>query len=253
MAVDASDLHDELRAVARSMLAELRDRGSPEAGAAWRRLAEAGWLGLDVPEACGGAEATFAEVAVVLEEMGRAPVPTAYMGTAVLGTGLLALLSPGDERDDLLSGAAAGEARLAVAMASEACDPAGVEDFRLSRTAAGPRLHGGSPFVLDAPGADRLLVLAREPDGTRVVVVLDPAADGVSVEPRPLIDATRQVGAVEVGEAGGDGLAVDEGAVWRFAGDPDAAAGRLLDRVALDRALFGSPAAHRRRLAARYA
>jgi alkylation response protein AidB-like acyl-CoA dehydrogenase len=224
MGVDASELHDELRAVARSMLGKLRDQGSPNGAAAWRQLAGAGWLGLDVPEAHGGAGATFAEVAVVLEEMGRAPVPTGYLGTAVLGTGLLALLEPGAGRDDLLSRAAAGEARLAVAMAGEECDPAGVEDFRLD----GRRLHGGSPFVVDAPGADRVLVLAREPDGTRVVVALDPAAGGVRTEPRPLLDATRQVGSVTV-----DGLAVSEEAVWRFAGDPDAAVGRLLDRAAV--------------------
>jgi alkylation response protein AidB-like acyl-CoA dehydrogenase len=230
MGADASELHDELRAVARNMLGKLRDQGSPDAAAAWRQLAGAGWLGLDVPEAHGGAGATLAEVAVVLEEMGRAPVPTAYLGTAVLGTGLLALLEPGAGRDDLLSRAAAGEARLAVAMASEECGPARAEDFRLS----GLRLEGGSPFVVDAPGADRLLVLAREPDGGRAVVALDPAAGGVRVEPRPLIDATRQVGSVSVSVDGeGDGVAVDEGAVWRFAGDPDAAVGALLDRAAV--------------------
>lgn len=56
----------------------------------------------------------------------------------------------GYHRDDLPSRAAAGEARLVVAMASETCDPAAVEDFRLARTAAGPLVHGGSPFALDA-------------------------------------------------------------------------------------------------------
>ena len=37
-----------------------------------RLLARSGWLGLEVPPALDGAGATFAEVAVVLEEMGRA-------------------------------------------------------------------------------------------------------------------------------------------------------------------------------------
>ena len=46
----------------------------------WPVLAEAGWVGLEVPERLGGAGATFAEVAVICEELGRAASASSYLG-----------------------------------------------------------------------------------------------------------------------------------------------------------------------------
>src|SRR5690606_36455851 len=82
----------------------------------WARAAELGWLGLEVPEALGGAGATFAEVAVVVEELGRAATSAHYLGTAVLGEGLLAALGPGARRDELLGRIAGGDEVVAVAV-----------------------------------------------------------------------------------------------------------------------------------------
>ena len=53
----------------------------------WPVLAEAGWVGLEVPDEFGGAGATFAEVAVICEEMGRAASANSYLGSAVLAVG----------------------------------------------------------------------------------------------------------------------------------------------------------------------
>ena len=61
------EFHDELRAVARDLLGTVR----PGASVEWRLLAESGWLGLEVPAALSGADATFAETAVVLQELGE--------------------------------------------------------------------------------------------------------------------------------------------------------------------------------------
>jgi alkylation response protein AidB-like acyl-CoA dehydrogenase len=69
-----------------------------------------GWPGIEVPESLGGAGAGFAEVAVVLEELGRAASTIPYLGT-VLAVG--ALLEVG--ADDLLAGIASGEVRATLA------------------------------------------------------------------------------------------------------------------------------------------
>ncbi len=53
----------------------------------WPVLVDAGWVGLEVPEQFGGAGATFAETAVVCEEMGRAASANSYLGSAVLPSG----------------------------------------------------------------------------------------------------------------------------------------------------------------------
>ena len=84
-----SEFHDELRAVARDLLGTVR----PGASVEWRLLAESGWLGLEVPAALSGADATFAETAVVLQELGRAAVRSPYLGAVVLGVGALGPLA----------------------------------------------------------------------------------------------------------------------------------------------------------------
>src|SRR5450631_2275809 len=96
----------ELRAVARKMLA-----GTAE----WPLMADAGWLGLEVPEALGGSGVTFAEVAVILQEQGRAAAASPYLGTVALGVAALTLLdAPGVP--EVLGGIAAGVLRAAVAV-----------------------------------------------------------------------------------------------------------------------------------------
>ncbi len=146
MAHEFDEFHEELRSVAGDLLA--KDRTVD-----WSVLADAGWTGLEVPDDLGGAGATFDEVAVVCEEMGRAASATSYLGSAVLAVGLLKSLQPSDSRDELLTAVAAGSVRPAVAVGSFTFD--------------GGRLSGHAEFVPDADGADRLLVIAADPAAPR--------------------------------------------------------------------------------------
>lgn len=150
------EFHDELRAVAGVVLSKDRVVG-------WPVLVDAGWVGLEVPERFGGAGATFAETAVICEEMGRAASANSYLGSAVLAVGTLNALQPSATRDGLLADVASGAARMAVAL-----DPL--------------------EFVPDAEGADRILVIA---DGG--VDVAD-----VTVKKQPVLDETRRLATVTV-------------------------------------------------------
>ena len=120
----------------------------------WPVLVDAGWTGLEVPEHLGGAGATFAEVAVICEEMGRAASATGYLGGAVLAVGALKALAPSETRDTLLSGIACGRIRAR---------------RRVGRLPAGARSArpDSAEFVPDAAAADRLLVLAPPPATSR--------------------------------------------------------------------------------------
>src|SRR6478672_1198394 len=109
MAPEFAEFHAELRSVAGDLLA--KDRAVD-----WSSLVDAGWVGLEVPEQFGGAGATFAEVAVICEEMGRAASANSYLGSAVLAVGTLKALQPSDTRDALLSDVASGTVRLTVAL-----------------------------------------------------------------------------------------------------------------------------------------
>jgi alkylation response protein AidB-like acyl-CoA dehydrogenase len=150
---DYSEFHDELRSVAGDLLA--KDRAVD-----WPVLVDAGWVGLEVPEQFGGAGATFAESAVICQEMGRAASANSYLGSAVLAVGTLKALQPSETRDRLLADVASGAVRCAVAIESD--------------------------FVPDAEGADRILVLTD--DG-----VADTAP---TVTPTPVLDETRRLATV---------------------------------------------------------
>jgi alkylation response protein AidB-like acyl-CoA dehydrogenase len=212
---DLAELHDELRGVARAALAR------PDAD--WRRYADAGWLGLEVPDALGGAGATFAEVLVVAEELGRAAADSAFLGTVVLGVGALALADGGAGRDELLAAVAAGEATVAVA-GGPLGHGAGTAPFVLDRSEGAARLSGRATFVADATRADQLLLVARDGD-QQLLVAVPQGAPGLAVDARPVLDVTRALADVEA-----DALVVDSALAWPLPAD---GLGRLADRAAL--------------------
>jgi alkylation response protein AidB-like acyl-CoA dehydrogenase len=224
-----AEFHDELRTVARALLAPTSPlvTGGEPAAADWPQLAQAGWLGLDVPEEHGGAGASLAEVAVVLEELGRAATASPVLG-AVLAVGALGLVEPSPIRDDLLVRIAAGDVTAAVALPTGDVDGgAGALPFRVERADGSARLFGRAPFVPDAPDAARLLVVASDPSSGPVLVVVAPGA--VEVRPTPVVDATRSLGEVVA-----DGTPVDGDRCWPLTADPRDLVLRGAVAVALD-------------------
>jgi alkylation response protein AidB-like acyl-CoA dehydrogenase len=196
MAHEFEEFHEELRSVAGDLLA--KDRTVD-----WSVLVDAGWTGLEVPDDLGGAGATFGEVAVICEEIGRAASATDYLGSAVLAVGVLNSLQPNNSRDELLTGVAQGSIRPAVVL----------DGFSLDNG----RLTGHAEFVPDAEGADRILVITDD-------VVVDAA--GLTVTPQPVLDETRRLATVTA-----DGADVSE--VLKFDGDPHAHVRRLHERAAV--------------------
>lgn len=179
---DFTEFHDELRSVAGDLLT--KDRGVE-----WSTLVDAGWVGLEVPEQFGGAGASFAEAAVVCEEIGRAASATSFLGSAVLAVGALNAVQPSTTRDELLADIASGATRVAVALEPH-------------------------DFVPDAEGADRILLVTDRGVGVT----------GQGATPRPVVDETRRLAAVET-----DAEVID---TLPFAGDPAVAVQRLHDRAA---------------------
>jgi alkylation response protein AidB-like acyl-CoA dehydrogenase len=201
MGREFEEFHEELRSVAGDLLAKDRT-------VEWSVLAEAGWTGLEVPDDLGGAGATFGEVAVICEEMGRAASANHFLGGAVLTVGLLKSLRPSDSRDEVLTAVAAASLRPAVAVGSFTLD--------------GGTLSGHADFVPDAEGADRLLVIAADSDGSPVVVEVA----NLTVTPQPVLDETRRLATVSADAA-------EVAQVLRFGGDPQEQVRRLLDRAAV--------------------
>jgi alkylation response protein AidB-like acyl-CoA dehydrogenase len=231
---DQAEIRDELRAVARDLLGRADRAGTAAspggASVDWRLIAAADWLGLEVSAGLGGAAATFAETAVIAEELGRAAARSPYLGAVVLSVGTLNELQPCELRDRLLGEVAAGAAVPAAVLGGgdSLAMPGQPPPFRLARTVAGAAVYGQASFVPDAAGAGWFLLLAADTDGSAVVVVTDSRVPGLTVTEQPVLDATRSLARVRA-----DGAEVSPDCIVPFAGDARAASRRLLDRAAV--------------------
>ena len=128
----------------------------------WRQMAGLGWTGVPFPEVYGGTGGDFLDLAVLLEEMGRALAPSPYFSTVILG-GLTVMDAGSDaQKDDLLSRVCDGSGlmTLAVTEASATFEAWGVETTATA-DGNGYALNGTKLFVPDAHVADVIIVAAR--------------------------------------------------------------------------------------------
>jgi alkylation response protein AidB-like acyl-CoA dehydrogenase len=197
-----SDEQQEFRRVvrrfveARSPEAAVREQMETERGfdaAVWSEMAgPLGLQGLIVPEAYGGQGFGAVELAIVLEEMGRALLCAPYFATVALAAN--ALLHAGDDgaRAALLPGVAAGEtiATLAFCEPSGRWDASGIET-RARRDGAAWRISGTKSYVLDGHVADLVLVAAVTAAGVSLFHVAGDAA-GLTRTPLRTLDPTRK-------------------------------------------------------------
>jgi 3-oxochol-4-en-24-oyl-CoA dehydrogenase len=150
----------------------------------WTEMAELGWFGIHLPERFDGGGAGLAELAVVLEELGRVVAPGPFLPT-VLAAAAIDRLGDEPQREALLPGLAAGTPA-AVAVG------AGTRPGILTITTDDElQLTGSWPLVAGAGLAQLLVLPVRNAEGTPAWCVLD--RDDVTVTPRPSVDATRRV------------------------------------------------------------
>jgi len=149
--------------------------------ALWGELADAGLLGIALPEEHGGSGLGITEAALVLEQQGRVVAPVPYWATICCGARPLAEFGTAAQQEAWLPGVVAGEVLLTAALAEP-----GVNDPLAPQTTAtadgtGWRIDGFKPSVPAGHVADRVLVPARTADGVGVFLV-DPAGPGVTRE-----------------------------------------------------------------------
>lgn len=156
----------------------VEDGDSGVDAALWRTMADAGLLGLCVPEADGGAGMGAVEAALLVRELGRATALVPLQPTLVASVFLAEQATKSDpSTGELLTGVAGGDRSIALALADEPRAPL----RRPATTHDRDGLHGTKTAVGFAPTADLLLVTAA--DGV-YAVPLDAA--GVAVEPQVL-------------------------------------------------------------------
>jgi alkylation response protein AidB-like acyl-CoA dehydrogenase len=176
----------------------VRGVAAQEAGydlALWKRCADLGLLGLEVPEDLGGAGQGVRESSLVLAETGSAVVPGPYV-SQFLCIAALASCASTARRDRWLSALGAGETVGALVPDSLRRD--GLVGYRLKARAndGGLLLRGDAGIVLDAPSASLLIVAAEDDSGALLLGVDGDSLGAASVTPVPLVDMTRRAGRV---------------------------------------------------------
>ncbi len=140
------------------------ERGySPEL---WKKMAAQGWLGLAFPEEYGGAAMSFLDLAVLLEEMGRALVPGPFVPTVVLAGRPILAAGSEEQKQQFLPRIASGDMMLTLAL----MEPSGSLEASGVTVEAVPSgenfiIEGRKLFVPDAHVADYLLCVTRTKDG----------------------------------------------------------------------------------------
>src|SRR4051812_48023972 len=83
----------------------------------WAELAKADLLGLCLPESVGGGGYGLVELALVLEQVGKAVAPLPVYATLVLGALPIAEFGTDEQKQALLPGVVDGSVRLTAALA----------------------------------------------------------------------------------------------------------------------------------------
>ena len=209
---------------------ELRDTGDATGFSRplWKEMADLGWAGILYPEDVGGAGMGFAELVVVMEELGRTLAPEPFLSTVLLGGQALALSGNEALAKEWLTRICAGEAIVALGyQEARSRYDLGAVDTRAEADGDGFRLTGEKVQVLDGHVADAIVVSAQADAGPTLFLVPAGAA-GLSVTRQTRLDS-RNAALVRL-----DGVSVGPEAVLGGIGG----GGALLEQV-VDRATVG--------------
>ncbi len=156
---------------------------------AWAEMVQLGWTALAVPESAGGAGTNLVTAVGVMEEVGRAAMPTPLSST-LLATFVL--------RHAQAPAAQAALARIAQGSSAAIAIYNQYGELELDATevtVSDGRLSGTSYFVQDLQKVDFLVVAAKQ-DNELGLYTVDVQADGVSCHADRIVDLTRDQGRV---------------------------------------------------------
>ena len=153
----------------------------------WPEVASLGWLGLHLPEKLGGSGFGVEELAVVVEEFGRAVAPGPFVPT-VIASAVIAAIGSEETAGRLVPGLADGSVVAGIGIGGNV-------------TVKNGKASGDAGVVLGGGLAD-IIVIASGED----VLVVDSKAAGVSVEVPANIDPARRSARVRLNEAQVDTL-----------------------------------------------
>ena len=171
----------------------------------WRKIVDQGWTGIIFGEEYGGSAMGMVEMAVVLEEMGRALLPGPYLSTVLLAGAAVDKASNEELKRKCLAAICSREHKATLALVEEQASwSAEAVNMPAKAGPANYLLQGTKLFVPDAGIADCIVCAARI--GSELALFAVPAsAPGLGIERMHSIDNTRPLYAVAF-----DGVALAE-------------------------------------------
>jgi alkylation response protein AidB-like acyl-CoA dehydrogenase len=169
--------------VTEELLREVEARGDARFDRdTWTALADAGLLGIGLPEKLGGGGFGLIEQYLLLEEIGQTVAPVPVLASIVMGAMTIAAFGTDDQQERWVRPAAAGTKILTAALS----EPLNRDHLRPTTTArldgTGWRLDGIKTCVPAATLADVILVPATSvDDGSVGVFLVDPAQSQVTI------------------------------------------------------------------------
>jgi alkylation response protein AidB-like acyl-CoA dehydrogenase len=194
--------------------------------ALWKGLGEMGFMGTAIPEEFGGLGATYLELCVIAEELGRAVAPVPFSSSIFVAAEFLLAAGTQAQKEAYLPKLASGELIGCFAL-SEGVGNATPKNIQAS--VSGGKLTGTKIPVLDGNAADFAVVAARTGSGNDAraisLFLVDLKGAGVTREDVETIDPTRKQAKITFTGAAAEPLgAAGEG--WRILTD-------VLDRAAV--------------------
>lgn len=152
----------------------------------WKEMVELGWMGLAFPEKYGGAGMTFLDMAILLEEMGRACLPGPFLSSVILGGLPIFEFGSEEQKQEYLPKIAKGEKifTLAIVESDASYDAASINVKAVAEGNAYV-INGTKLFVPDAHIADYLLCVARtgkeaKTESGITIFIVDAKSPGIS-------------------------------------------------------------------------
>jgi 3-oxocholest-4-en-26-oyl-CoA dehydrogenase beta subunit len=162
----------------------------------WSKVTELGWTCLAIPEEFGGM-GDFLDLAVVLQEMGRACFISPYFATLVLGASVILKAGNENQKKTFLPDIAAGKTLVTLALLEKSARYA-AEDIRMQASADQYDflISGAKLFVPHAQSADYLILAARTrrtsvPQEGITLFLVDRRTPGVTCELLPTFDGDK--------------------------------------------------------------
>jgi alkylation response protein AidB-like acyl-CoA dehydrogenase len=172
----------------KSVVKEIEESETGYSPELWQEMAGLGWMGLAFPSSYGGADMSFMDLSVLLEEMGKACLPGPYFSTVVLGGMTILDIGSEEQKKEFLPKISSGEKIFTLAL-TEASASYNAADITVKATSSGDNfiIDGTKLFVPDANVADFILVVARTDekakgtDGISILIV-DTKSEGISCQ-----------------------------------------------------------------------